>query len=478
MLKSYIIILIVLFLTPVCYADNQNLPHSEKRTALVIGNSNYRKVPLKNPVNDADDIGKSLKNSGFTVIKLTNSTKKEIKAGIRKFESRLSNEHVGLFFFAGHGVQVNGENYIVPVGADIISEYDIDDQCVKLSYVLGAMENAKNRMNIIILDACRNNPFRSYRSIISGLSKMDAPTGSILIYSTAPGKAAADGTGRNSIFTSSFLKFLKAPDISLTTLLMKVRKDVMFQSENTQVPWESSSLTSDFYFHHQTIIADTVELKPSIPTAKGSERHTGKLAGTWVDEWKEDGLNYYTLIRFDPNGSGYTENKIPEDPWWAQSMNWKLNENSITIYTEDQSSEYQIGFMDGRTMKLVCVKGESRGEKLTLKYFSEYQPRDLEIKIETLYGKWISKWTEDNGEKCQTVYIFKKDGHGSETGTCNNDDWNDTITWKLDSGTLYITTENRTDLFKIRCLSKKRLCLIGITPDIKYEGSTFKRKYF
>jgi len=495
--------LMLLFLTLITntgiLASDQNTEDFEKKVALVIGNSDYKEAPLKNPVHDAEDIASSLKKSGFQVIKLTNSTKAQIKAGVRKFESQISKGHVGLFFFAGHGIQVNGENYIVPIGASIYKKYDIDDQCIKLSYILGAMEMAENKMNIIILDACRNNPFRSYRSSMSGLSKMDAPTGSILIYSTAPGRAAEDGSGRNSTFTTSFLKYLKVPNISLTSMLMKVRKDVMIQSGNTQVPWESSSLTSDFYFNtnmknNPESLPEPVsvsEARQPDPMADSETRqsdsetydksHPDQLTGIWVDEWEENGRFYYTLIRLDQNGKGYTEYNIPEDPWWVQKINWHVEGRDLITHEGDPSSgllsKYRFDIRPNDKLILTCIGGDSKGDKLTLVKHTSYTPKDIDIKNKNLTKKWYSKWTK-NGYKCMDGITFYDDGTGYVYGYCKDEDWEGDITWKRDDQILTVTSGDKSDFFMIRCLNKKNLCLIDISPGNRYDGSTYKRKIF
>jgi hypothetical protein len=232
------------------YPPNPALAANEPRIALVIGNSDYTGdiSPLKNPVNDAKSMSRALEKLGFTVLTRLNAGRADMREGVREFEDKLKRGGVGLFFYAGHGLQVDGENYLVPVDADVKRKYDVDDQCLKASYVLGAMEEAGNRLNIIILDACRNNPFRSFRSAGGGLAKMDAPTGSLLAYATAPGSVAADGAGNNGLYTSQLLKYMDEPNLELLSMFRKVRVAVMKESGKLQVPWESTSLTGEFYF--------------------------------------------------------------------------------------------------------------------------------------------------------------------------------------------------------------------------------------
>jgi uncharacterized caspase-like protein len=167
---------------------------SEQRVALVIGNSAYKEAPLSNPVNDATDIARALSEVGFKVILKRNANTREMRQAIREFGGELKRAQVGLFYFAGHGVQVKGANYLVPVGADIQNEADAEDLAVDANYALRTMEDAQVRVSIVILDACRNNPFtRSFRSTARGLATMNAATGSIVAFSTAPGSVAADG---------------------------------------------------------------------------------------------------------------------------------------------------------------------------------------------------------------------------------------------------------------------------------------------
>ena len=226
-----------------------SLANKEKRFSLVIGNGDYKNGPLENPVNDAKDMAATMKECGFKVLMEINCNRTEMRDAVREFGDMIKQGGVGLFFYAGHGLQVDGENYLVPLEADIENEYEIEDECLKVSSVLRSMEAADNRLNIIILDACRNNPFKSsFRSANRGLVKMDAPTGSILAYSTAPGSVAKDGKGRNGLYTSNLLKYMHVPGLSLEEMFKRVRIDVMVGSEDQQVPWESSSLTGNFSF--------------------------------------------------------------------------------------------------------------------------------------------------------------------------------------------------------------------------------------
>jgi len=220
----------------------------EHRTALIIGNGAYKSAPLKNPAKDARDMAALLKSLGFRVTLKTDVGVKEMEEAVRQFGLDLRQGGVGLFYFAGHGVQVQGNNYLVPVDAKIQTESDVRFECVDAGRVLGKMEDANNSLNIVVLDACRNNPFsRSFRSADRGLAEMRAPTGSIIAYATAPGSVASDGTGDNGIYTKHLLKAMRTPGLPITDVFMRVRMGVVGETAKKQVPWESSSLTGYFY---------------------------------------------------------------------------------------------------------------------------------------------------------------------------------------------------------------------------------------
>jgi hypothetical protein len=221
-----------------------------KRIALVIGNGAYTKAPpLKNPPNDARDMAATLRTLGFDVTSGINVNQRDMKRLVREFGQKLKSGGSGLFYYAGHGVQSKGRNYLIPVDADIQSEAEVEDSGVDASLVLNYMDDAQNGLNIVILDACRNNPFsRSFRSASEGLAQVDAPTGTLIAYATAPGRVASDGTGQNGLYTSELLKQMRVPGLSATEMFMRVRAEVMKQTSSKQVPWEASSLVGSFYF--------------------------------------------------------------------------------------------------------------------------------------------------------------------------------------------------------------------------------------
>jgi hypothetical protein len=222
----------------------------ERRIALVIGNSGYPKGSLRNPVNDARDVARALAEIDFEVIKLENAPLEAMNRAIDQFALRAKQFHgVALIFYAGHGMQVEGENFLIPVDADFTSEREITYRAINLGLVLAKMEQAESRVNIVILDACRDNPFaRTLRSARRGLASVDAPKGTVIAYATAPGRTASDGEGRNGLYSSHLVRELHVPGLRIEDVFKRVRSSVAQDSHDLQIPWESSSLTGDFYF--------------------------------------------------------------------------------------------------------------------------------------------------------------------------------------------------------------------------------------
>lgn len=219
------------------------------RIALVIGNSAYESSPLKNPANDARDVATALRGLGFDVALGVDWTKREMEDAIYAFGQKLKGGGVGLFYYAGHGMQVGGRNYLIPIGCRVEDERDVEFEAVDAARVLGKMDAAGNGLNLMILDACRNNPFaRSFRSQTLGLAQMDAPKGSYIAYATAPGSVASDGTGRNGIYTEALLKAMRKPGLKVEEVFKLVRVEVSKATEGKQLPWDASSLVGDFYF--------------------------------------------------------------------------------------------------------------------------------------------------------------------------------------------------------------------------------------
>ena len=222
-----------------------------KRLALVIGNGNCHGSTLANPENDARAMKNILTQFGFDVLEYENLDQGQMKKAMDEFGEKLKSYDAGLFFYAGHGIQSKGYNYLIPVDAELKSEEQVEYDCVQADRILALMEASGTKVNIIILDACRNNPFeRSWTRSTNGkgLAFMNAPSGSLIAYATAPGSTASDGSGNNGLYTSAILESIKIPDINILQIFQNVRGIVSEKSGGKQIPWESTSLTGDFYF--------------------------------------------------------------------------------------------------------------------------------------------------------------------------------------------------------------------------------------
>jgi len=260
---------------------------TEQRVALVIGNSQYKASPLRNPVNDAKAMADTLGKLGFAVTSRYNLGQKEMKKAVKAFGKKLKKGGVGLFYYSGHGMQVNGTNYLIPVDAEVETEADVDIEAVPVGAVLAKMEGARNRLNIVILDACRNNPFAtSFRSAAKGLSFMNAPIGTLIAYATAPGSIAADGDGKHGVYTSQLIRHMTEPGATIEQVFKKVRTAVKNDTGGSQVPWESTALEGEFCFT-SPIDGDDVAAEPSkpmlLPVASGHEADVEMASSSGID---------------------------------------------------------------------------------------------------------------------------------------------------------------------------------------------------
>ena len=237
-----------------------------RRVALLIGNSNYKASPLRNPSNDAKDMGQVLEDLNFDrVILVLDANLQEMDSAVNEFYTELGRGSVGVFYYAGHGIQSHGENYLIPVDAEIALETDLRYKALPLGLVLNRIDDASNDVSIVILDACRNNPFsRSWRSSASGLATVDAPKGVFIAYATAPGSVAGDGEGRNGTFTQALLKYIRTPGLTVEELFKDVRVEVQSVTRERQIPWDSSSLTGDFSFSPEPISPGIASTSPPV----------------------------------------------------------------------------------------------------------------------------------------------------------------------------------------------------------------------
>ena len=329
----------------------------EARVALVIGNGAYKDAPLRNPVNDAQAMANAVKACGFTVTRLENATRSQMREAIRAFGAKIAEGGVGLFYYAGHGMQVKGRNYLIPVGADIAQEDEVEGEAVEVDAVLAKMETARNRLNILILDACRDNPFgRSFRSSQHGLATMDAPTGTYVAFATAPGKTAADGSGANGMYTHALLRQLKNPGLRLEDVFKRTRAEVLEASGQKQTPWENSSIVGDFYFLQGS--APTPITNPSNTTATvGGEAPPPPAATAMV--------GYLQVMVNAPKAQVYVDGALKGTASPSSALNVRdLPVGSATLRVEapgHKAQEQAVEIQEGQwtQAKLVLVKTTS-----------------------------------------------------------------------------------------------------------------------
>jgi len=222
--------------------------------ALLIGNGAYeqKESALSNPTKDATDLAKTLGELGFFVQLLTDCSNKEIDVGLKSFKDNLNSNDIGLFYYAGHGLQVEGENYITAIDTDFSEELSVKWSSLALNKVIDIMEKCSNTTNIIILDACRDNPYAKAwnRSVeLQNLAPIFAPKGTIIAFSTSPGEKASDGKGSNGPYTEALLQHIKIPDIGIEDVFKRVRNSLSISTKGKQTSWEHTSLTGDFFFN-------------------------------------------------------------------------------------------------------------------------------------------------------------------------------------------------------------------------------------
>ena len=271
------------------------------RLALVIGNSAYAGAPLLNPANDARAMSDALKAMGFTVIEVRDASKAQMSQAIAQAGAALKGKNgVGMLYYAGHGLQLDWHNYMVPVDAKLGSAAEVPAQTVDVQAVVDAFKRAGNRMNIVVLDACRDNPFAATASA-KGLAPMDAPTGTFLAYATAPGNVAEDGDAAsgNGLYTQFLVQELKQPNAKIEDVFKRVRFQVRRQSQGRQVPWESTSLEDDFYFDpsvHAVKLADAERARKATDALASENADWGRVKASKQPD------DFYAFLQKYPNG--------------------------------------------------------------------------------------------------------------------------------------------------------------------------------
>jgi len=329
---------------------------AETRVALIIGNSAYEKpdMRLPNPANDAAAIARVLKADGFETIVKLNLKRSDFYHAVDDFGSRISRDPhaVGLFYYAGHAVQADGVNYLIPVDADIQAQSDLEPNAFDVGRVLRSMKGAQNEMNIVILDACRNNPLPKTRGMDRGLARMDAPSGTFIAYAAGPGQTAQDGApGTNGVFTGEVIKAMSEPGLQVEQVFKKVIVGVKADTKGAQTPWMETSLQGDFYFLPKTAGAAATSgaaaaAAAATPNAPASVRH--------VDSQNELEQSYWDRIKDSTDPADFKDYKTqyPNGPHAAEAalLMRKLNRTTASNTPSTSATAPQAASIATRTV--------------------------------------------------------------------------------------------------------------------------------
>ncbi len=319
---------------------------TDVRIALVIGNAAYAgAAALDNPTKDAKAMGEVLRGLGFTVVEVRDGSKTQMSEAIAQVQANLKGKQaIGMLYYAGHGLQLDWRNYMVPVDAKLRQAADVPAQTVELAQVIEAFKTAGNRMNIVVLDACRDNPFGGSASG-KGLAQLDAPPGTFLAYATAPGNVAEDGDSKsgNGLYTQYLLEELKKPSAKIEDVFKRVRLNVRKQSQGRQIPWESTSLEDDFYFNSG--------LKPSQPLDDSVKEKSFALEKADWDKIKDSKSadDFYAYLQKYPNGSISEQAQFAVDRLQKAAIVLGPNKQGITALAAG-ANRYKVG--DSFTMEL------------------------------------------------------------------------------------------------------------------------------
>ena len=409
------------------------------RVALVIGNSAYQHTsPLDNPKNDALVMTKVLKELGFDVISSLDLSQNDMKRAIKTFAQKLEaggRGTVGLFYYAGHGVQVGGRNYLIPVSAKISSAVDVEIESIDLEVVTNAMNVAGNGFNVVVLDACRDNPFKSStRSLSRGLARINAPKGSLIAYATSPGDVAADGEGENSPYTAALVKTMQEPGLTIERVFKRVRLQVHEETKETQTPWESSSLTGDFYFlpeGSETRPKVEVEAKPKIedvvePGEVKPEERAPDAQLAYLKAVEDNTLDgYKSFLRTFPKHENAARvrqiiRSIADDKMWQRIK----RQNKASGYRR-----YLAAFPDGD------YKGEAKARLKSLQTAYVVPPKEIKKTRQYCghpHGKWrvidirvddVLNVRQGPSTRYPIVGAIPPDGSGVRRVECTSRNW-------------------------------------------------------
>ena len=304
----------------------------QDRIALVVGNSDYPVGRLKNALNDSRLMARTLESKGFKVTSLQNASKRQLEGAIRKFASELNEQSVGLFYYAGHGIELDGNNYLIPVDAEIYSEVDVEYEGVHAGRLLDSLKRANSGLNLVILDACRNNPYASsFRSASRGLSRMQPSSGSLILYATEPGSVASDGTGQNGIFTKHLVNAINQPNYSIEKVFKETAKNVSRVTSKKQIPYIEGVVLGDFYFSGGAPAA-------AKPAAKAATVQSG------ISNSGEHERAFWKAVQADPSAEMY-------EAYLAQYPNGNYVPIAIIKLRKFDESSSQIALLQPATAR-------------------------------------------------------------------------------------------------------------------------------
>lgn len=322
----------------------------KRRLALVIGNSAYEKAgALRSPINDAYAMRTVLRQSGFEVLDYYDLNHDEMLAAINDFGLKMRDYDVGLFYFAGHGIQKNGENYLIPVDADIAPGKKIEDVCIRADRALLYMDVAGSDVNIVILDACRNSPFeRSWNQSLNGrgLAAMDAPKGMLIAFATDPGNIILDRNEGSGIFTNAIVENMRIPDVNIVKLFKNVRRVVSQRSDNFQTPWISSSIRKKFYIKRST---DNYGYDDAVTTEQQTGIEDRNETYSYSPAKNTKRLNRTGIILQSVAVPGLGLSRVTGKPHWLKGVagygciggSIYLNQMAINTYNDEFLSAYE-----------------------------------------------------------------------------------------------------------------------------------------
>ncbi|MBS1197959.1 MAG: hypothetical protein H6R18_1744 [Proteobacteria bacterium] len=353
---------------------------AQNRVALIIGNASYPSSPLTNPVNDARAMDAKLRVLGFKTVLRENLTQKQIGSALREFRANLSPGAEALFFYAGHGLQIKGVNYLPAVDADISAEEDVPTQSIDVNKVLEIMEESKTRINLIFLDACRNNPYsRRFRSQDGGLAKMSAPSGTIISFATRPGSVAADGEGSNGLYTEHLLKAMVEPGIPIEQVLKKVLIAVKKASRGKQEPWLEGGIEGEFYF------IGVVRIKPqaaALPTTTAVDPTAIELSFWDSIKSSQDRSDFEEYLHQYPQGrfAGLAKNRLKSTAAANPAETEKRKPASEPATKTTNKASDLTPFWQDRINKSAPADTQARS------------PANDEKLAASLVGKWEGMW--------------------------------------------------------------------------------------